>query len=506
MIKWVLLVLFITLLIGSGWWARSKNRTPGDFFLGGRKVGPWMTAFAYGTTYFSAVLFVGYAGKVGWGFGLGALWIALGNAVIGSWLAWKVLARPTRQMTERLGVMTMPEFFRARYQSPIMKVLASSLIFIFLIPYSASVYMGLSYLFEQIFGLPYAVVAWLMAAVTAIFLVLGGYLAVALTDFIQGIVMLGGVGVMAWYVLSSPQVGGLAAGLSRLAEKSSQLVSFFPVGPGMEQLVALVLLTSLGTWGMPQMVQKFCAIRDEQVIFTARKITTAFALIISSAAFGIGAFSRLFFEQVPLDPVTGKPSADLIMPLILKQALPEWAAAIILLLVLSASMSTLSSLVLVASSALTMDVIHSWLKPDLSPRRVLQLLRLFSLVFVGFSLYIALQKPAIILTLMALSWGTVAGAFLGPYLWGLYSRRVNQVGALAGLVAGAAFSIIWAWYFKMDARYIPIGGCLAMLTSLLTVPVFSLLGQPLPVEHLRLVFGDGDEISAGEEGAVVDVG
>ncbi|AVX19503.1 solute:Na+ symporter, SSS family [Carboxydocella sporoproducens DSM 16521] len=506
MIKWVLLVLFVSILIGSGWWARSKNRTPGDFFLGGRKVGPWMTAFAYGTTYFSAVLFVGYAGKVGWGFGLSALWVALGNALLGSWLAWKVLARPTRQMTERLGVMTMPEFFRARYQSPLMKVLASSLIFVFLVPYSASVYMGLSYLFEQIFGLPYALVAWLMAAVTAVFLILGGYLAVAVTDFIQGIVMLGGVGVMTWYILHAPQVGGLATGISRLAEKGSQLVSFFPQGPGLEQLLALVLLTSFGTWGMPQMVQKFCAIRDEKVVYTATRITTLFALLISGAAYGIGAFSRLFFDQIPLDPVTGKPSADLIMPLILKQALPEWAAAVILLLVLSASMSTLSSLVLVASSALTMDVIHSWLAPGLTPRRVLQLLRLFSLVFVGFSLYIALQKPAIILTLMALSWGTVAGAFLGPYLWGLYSRRVNQTGALAGMVAGAAFSIIWAWYFQMDAKYIPLGGCLAMLTSILTVPVFSLVGQQLPADHLALVFGEEGGISQGEEGAMVDVG
>ena len=153
--------------------ARTKN--VGDFFLGGRTLGPWMSAFAYGTTYFSAVLFIGYAGKLGWGFGIYTLWIVIGNTFIGTLLAWMVLAGRTRDMTSRLNAITMPEFLSARYGNKPLQVIAALVVFVFLVPYSASVLMGLSYLFEMTLHIPYENALYFLTALTAVYLVMGGY-------------------------------------------------------------------------------------------------------------------------------------------------------------------------------------------------------------------------------------------------------------------------------------------------------------------------------------------
>lgn len=487
MIKESLLLLFVMVLIYSGYTSMRKTRTVNDFFLGGRTVGPWLSAFAYGTTYFSAVIFIGYAGKVGWGFGLSDLWIVIGNTFLGSLLAWWFLARRTRAMTVRLNAMTMPELLEARYDSRGMKIFAALVIFIFLVPYSASVYMGLSYLFEQIFGIPYIYAALAMCVLTGLYLVMGGYRAVALTDFIQGIVMIFGVAMLLYYILGAPQVGGLANGIHRLAEINPKLVSI--VGPpGWLPMVSLVLLTSLGVFGMPQMVQKFYAIKDEKAIKPAMVVSTAFALVITTGAYFPGALSRLFFEKLPIDIATGKPTPDLLMPQIINNTLPELGAAIILLLVLSASMSTLASLVLVSSSSIAIDLMRA-VRPELAAKKGVFLLRLLCVIFIALSLILALAKPAIILSLMAMSWGTVAGAFLAPYVLGLFWKGVTRAGAWAGAVTGLTISVVFSLYYKLDSGIIPIVGVVAMLVPLVVVPLVSLVTKPFPERHLNRVFG-----------------
>ncbi|MGB9825132.1 MAG: sodium:solute symporter family protein, partial [Desulfofundulus sp.] len=390
--KLLLLCFFVGVMLYSGYISMGRNRTIGEFFLGGLAMGPWLSAFAYGTTYFSAVIFIGYAGKVGWGFGMAALWIVLGNTLLGSTLAWLVLARRTRVMTERLGAMTMPEFLEARYQSSAMKVYGALVIFLFLVPYSASVFMGLSYLFNQIFGIPYLYAALLMCLLTALYLIMGGYRAVALTDVIQGTVMLAGVGVLLYYVLNAPQVGGLFQGMQRLARIDPALVS--PAGPGGHwlSLAALVVLTSLGPWGMPQMVQKFYAIRDEGAIRPAMVVSSLFALVITFGAYFTGALTHLFFDKLPVDPASGKPTPDMLMPVLIHNTLPELGATLILLLVLSASMSTLSSLVLVSSSAISIDLVQA-LWPRWVKEHGVLIMRLLCCTFIGLSLVIALAKP-----------------------------------------------------------------------------------------------------------------
>lgn len=485
MIKALLLFLFVSFLIYSGVTNMKSAKTTSGFLLGGRSVGPWLSAFAFGTTYFSAVIFIGYAGKVGWGFGLSGLWIVVGNTILGSYLAWRLLAKRTRAITIRLNAMTMPQFLETRYQSPGLKVFAAMVIFIFMVPYSASVFMGLSYLFEEIFSIPYLYAAVFMAVLTAMYLILGGYRALALTDFVQGCVMIFGVGMLLWYVLKAPQVGGLVSAVKGLKAINPGLTSV--VGsPGWVPLFSLVLLTSLGTWGMPQMVQKFYAIKNEQAIKPAMIISTLFALVVTFGAYFTGAMTPLFFTELPVDIITGAPSEDLLMPQLIGQILPEVGVAIIMILVLSASMSTLASLVLVAGSAVAVDLLPT-VRPKATEKQRVLLLRLLCGLFVFASLMLALSKPTIILSLMALSWGTVAGAFLAPFLYGLFWRRTTQLGAWAGGLTGFAISTVFALIYP-DA--IPTVGVVAMLVPLAVVPAVSLITQPLPQEHIEFVFND----------------
>lgn len=486
MFKYALVVLFVLVLLYNGLVAMRGARTVNDFFLGGRQIGPWLSAFSFGTAYFSAVIFIGYAGKVGWGFGLSGLWIVLGNAMVGSLLAWIILARRSRAMSVHLGTVTMPEFLEARYQSRGIKIFSALIIFVFLVPYSASVYMGLSYLFNQVFGVPYVYAATFMCLLTALYLVTGGYRALALTDFFLGSIMVLGVGVLIYYVLGAPQVQGLAQGVQNLAQIDPGLVA--PVGPpGWLPLFSLVVLTSLGTWGLPQMVQKFYAIKSEAAIKPATVVASIFALVVSFGAYFTGATTRLFFDKLPVDPATGQATPDLLMPILINNVLPELAVAIILLLVLSASMSTLASLVLVSGSSIAIDLFRT-IDPVRARRHGVAMLRVMCLVFIILSLLLALSKPAIILSLMAMSWGTVAGVFLAPYLYGLFWRRTTTGGAWAGAITGFIISVGFSLYYKLDAGVIPLIGSLAMLVPLVVVPVVSLLTPELPPKHVQQVF------------------
>jgi Na+/proline symporter len=191
--KLILLIIYFAVLIGIGLYCRKHATDVNGFVLGGRSVGPWLTAFAYGTSYFSAVVFVGYAGQFGWRYGIAATWAGIGNAIIGSLLAWVVLGRRTRIMTQHLDSATMPQFFGQRFGSKPLKIGASVIIFIFLIPYTASLYNGLSRLFGMAFNIDYSVCIILMAVLTAVYVIAGGYMATAINDFIQGIIMLVGI-------------------------------------------------------------------------------------------------------------------------------------------------------------------------------------------------------------------------------------------------------------------------------------------------------------------------
>ncbi|MGB9814137.1 MAG: sodium:solute symporter family transporter [Thermovenabulum sp.] len=492
--KFVILFLYILSQIAVGIIGMKRTKNLNDFLLAGRNMGPWMSAFAYGTAYFSAVIFIGYAGKIGWNFGLSGLWIAVGNSFLGGYLAWKVLAKPTKEITQKLNVRTLPELLAARYNSPFYRIFSALIIFIFLVPYSASVYMGLSYLFESVFNIDYQLALIIMAGLTAFYLILGGYFAVSLSDFIQGIIMFVGSIIMIFSITSHPNVGGILTGIERLYKINPKLVS--PIGPpGFWPLFFLVVLTSLGPWGLPQMVHKFYSIKDERSIKPATVITTVFSFVISFTAYFIGSMTRLFFNSIPLEG--GKPNPDLMIPKIIQMAMPEAIAAIILALVISASMSTLSSLVLISSSAVSVDLIEG-LGIKLKSKAKVFLMRVFCLIFIGISLIIAIFKPSIIITLMAISWGTVAGTFLSPYLFGLFCKDTTKLGAWAGSIAGLSISLGLSIIYKSDSAKIPMFGSLAMIVPLAVVPIVSKIERLFSSKPLAIHLPEIEETLSNE--------
>ena len=488
----VALVVYTVAMALIGCLSFSKSKTLDGFLIGGRKIGGWVTAFAYGTTYFSAVVFVGYAGQHGWNIGIGAIWIGIGNAVLGCLLSWLLFANKTRKMTKKLKAKTMPDFFDKRYNSKGMKILASVIIFVFLVPYSAAVYKGLGSLFSAVFP---SVETWvwmlIIAVLTAIYLVVGGYVATAYTDLVQGVIMLVGVVCLVVAVLSHDSVGGISGLIQNLGSFESlagdpnpttgaQLTNIFG-GSAFKFLCVNIMLTSFGTWGLPQMIGKFYAIKDTDAIKRGAVISTIFCIVIGCGAYLIGSTSRLI-----LGGTLPEGGIDAVIPALLMETLGNGTLGIILLavimvLLLSASMSTLEAVVLTSASAVAVDLIPTVSKKEISEKKQMTLTRILCLAFVACSFIFATQNIPIIVSLMSFSWGIVSGCFIGPYVWGLFSKKITKIGAMAGIISGlvtvggATLVISLASGFKVAAAKSPEMGVCAMAISMIVVPIVSII-------------------------------
>ncbi len=492
-----MLVCFFALMIGVGLYCRKHSKSVDSFVLGGRAVGPWLTAFAFGTSYFSAVIFVGYAGQFGWNFGLSSTWIGLGNAFIGSLLAWIVLGKRTRVMTQHLGSKTMPDFFEKRYDSKTLKIIASIIVFVFLIPYTASLYNGLSSLFNNVFDIPYWAVVLMMAVLTGIYVIFGGYMATAVNDFIQGIIML--VGIIAVVIAVLNQNGGLLNAVEALKNSEHAGPEFTSTfGPNPIFLFFVVMLTSLGTWGLPQMVGKFYSIKDEASVKKGTIISTIFAVIVAGGCYFLGGFGKLYYNEMLSGGYIKSNGAvlfDKVVPTMLANLAPV-IVALIIVLVLAASMSTLSSLVLTSSSTLTLDVI----KPALSKRKEVDdkksvfIMRAFIVFFIAVSAVIAILKDSIwqnsvfIAQMMGVSWGALAGAFLAPFIYGLYSKKTTKASVVACFIYGTGLEIIQlcisVGWITIDGGVLGFvfknslySGVFAMIGGLILIPIVNLFTQ-----------------------------
>lgn len=485
LIKISLLVVFVAMMVSVGLYCHRKVTDVNGFVLGGRSAGPWITAFSYGTSYFSAVIFIGYAGQFGWKYGLAATWIGIGNALIGSLFAWSALGRRTRVMTQHISSKTMPEFFGNRFDSKAIKIFASVLVFVFLIPYTASLFNGLSRLFGMAFNIDYTYCVIAMAVLTAIYVVAGGYMAAAINDLIQGVIMLVGIVAVVMAVLKTQ--GGFTAAVEALslipAENTNQagaFTSFF--GPDLFNLTGVVLLTSLGTLGLPQMIGKFYAIKDEKSIKTGTIVSTVFALVVAGGCYFLGGFGRLFGDRAEF-AADGSIIYDSIVPGMLRD-LPDVLIAIVVILVLSASMSTLSSLVLTSSSTITLDFISSLRKKDLKEKSKLSIMRVFVALFIIISATIAIiqskSSVTFIAQLMGISWGALAGSFLAPFMLALYWKKVTKVAVGVNFVAGAGIMVLNMTVKSIFPEFLqsPLNaGVFAMLLGFVIVPVVSMLTQ-----------------------------
>ncbi len=478
-IKISMMVVFFGVMIGVGLYCRKNSTDVNGFVLGGRNVGPWLTAFAYGTSYFSAVIFIGYAGQFGWKFGLASTWIGLGNAFIGSLLPWLILGRRTRTMTHYLDSRTMPEFFGQRFDSKFIKIFASIIVFVFLIPYTASLYNGLSRVFGMAFNIDYTVCIIVMAVLTGVYVIAGGYMATAMNDFVQGIVMLFGIVAVILAVLNSN--GGFLEAIKGLANVQDAEASTTPgvfasfFGPDPFSLLCVIILTSLGTWGLPQMVQKFYAIKDTKAIEKGTIISTVFAIVVAGGCYFLGGFGRLYNIDVKTE------GYDAVVPAMLEK-LPTFLIALVLILVLSASMSTLSSLVLTSSSTLTLDLIKSNFAKNMKDKTQVFVMRIFIVVFIVISAVIAViqykSKVTFIAQLMGISWGALAGAFLAPYLLSLFFKGITKIAVCVNFLFGTTIMILDMVVPDIFPAVLksPINcGAFAMLAGLVIVPLVSLI-------------------------------
>jgi len=499
----IALVLYAVIMAMIGFISYGKSKTLDGFLVGGRKIGAWSTAFAYGSAYFSAVVFIGYAGQHGWNIGIGAIWIGIGNTLIGCLLSWLLFANRTRKMTKKLNARTMPDYFEKRYHSKGIKILASAIIFVFLVPYSAAVYKGLGSLFSAIFP---SVEIWvwmlIIACLTAVYLVAGGYIATAYTNLIQGVIMIVGIVCLVVAVLANDAVGGVSGLIENLKNFESlpgdpnpttgaQLTNIFG-GSAFKFLCFNILLTSFGTWGLPQMIGKFYAIKDTAAIKRGTVISTIFCLIIGCGAYLVGSTSRLILGgKLPEGGI------DSVIPNVLIEVLSGGTLGVILLalimiLLLSASMSTLEAVVLTSASAVAVDLIPAVSKKEIPQKKQMLLTRVLCLAFIICSFIFATQNIPIIVSLMSFSWGIVSGCFIGPYIWGLFSKKITKIGALAGIlsglltVGGATLVISLTSSFGVAASHSPEMGVAAMLVSFIVVPVVSLFTKNKEADQVRV--------------------
>lgn len=510
----IFILLFLAITISVGIYTSRNSKDVGSFVLGGRSVGPWLTAFSYGATYFSAVVFIGYAGMFGWNFGISAIWIGLGNAFIGSLLAWRVLGRRARVMTKHLDANTMPDYFGSRYDSKKLRTAAAGIVFIFLIPYTASVFNGLSYLFTKSLDLGrisngFEICIIVISLFAALYVILGGYLSTATNDFILGTIMLVGLVILVGSILNDH--GGLMGSLTALSQFESPTSDMKGVyssilGPEPLNLLGVVILTSLGAWGLPQMVQKFYSVKDERSVRAATVISTIFAIVVAGGSYFIGSFGRIFVTADEVtNPVTGLFSSDMIVPEMLDKAVAPALIALVIVLVLSASMSTLSSLVMSSSSTITLDLIAPNLKKPLSEKKKVTLIRVFLAFFILVSATLAIYSyrtnDMYIARLMSISWGALAGSFLAPFLYGLFWKGVTKAAVWASYISGVGLTLTHlvlsnGALFGHDFVFptgLPINlaspinaGAFTMLFGLILVPIVSFLTPKIKndvVEH-----------------------
>lgn len=485
--KIMMIAIFFIVTFGIGIYYRKSAKSSSDFMLAGRNVGPWLSAFAYGTTYFSATVFVGYAGQFGWSFGVSAVWVGIGNALIGSLLAWMLLGRRTRIMTKWTNSSTMPNFFEQRYNSRNLKLLSSLIIVIFLVPYSASVYKGLSEIFAQTFNIDFIWCIVGMAVLTGAFVIAGGYMGTAVNTFIQGIIMLVGMVLVIIGVLRVN--GGLLGSFEALSKFRSDAMPEFDgvyvsiLGTSPLDLLSVVILTSLGTLGLPQMVSKFYAIKNEKAIRTGTIISTAFGAIIAGGSYFIGAFARLFWDK-------GEPVFDMLVPNMISKALPDAMIGLVLLMVLSASISSLAALALTAGSTFIVDLVQSVKKVKLEPKKEVFAVKVVCGIFILVSVVVAIIPNSLITALMGLSWGALAGAFLGPFVFGLFWKKATPAACFASMIFGVGFvTANQILHFLTPS----MAGAAAMLASLVIVPVVSLFTRRLDSRYVDKIFACMEE-------------
>ena len=450
------LILYVAALVVIGIWSAKKARTADDFVIGGRKLGPWVTALSFIAVYFSSVLIIG-GGGFGYKFGMSTVWIGAINVLVGCTLCWIVLGKRVRILTERMGVNTISGFFMKRYGSPEAGIFSAFVIFLFLIIYNVSVVKGMAHSFEVLMGLPYWGGVLISGLVIIFYVVLGGYQAVVWTGFAQAWVMIFSLLLLTFSTLKA--VGGLGEGMRRLAEAGPGYVNT-PGTWGWAGLVSYCLVVSFGVWGMPQLLIRFYSIKDAKTFRLGTIIVTVGAAI-AVLPYLNGALARVLLPNLE--------NPDLAIPSLSRIVLSPWGSAVLLAGVVAAGMSTFAGVLIIISSSLVRDVYINGLKKELTGPQEVLANRVITAAVGVIGLLMALKPPALILVLTAFSWAVIASTNLWPLLFGLYWRGASRAGAFASMLAGFLTAIAWTWRGNPFGIHGFIAGSVAGLVVLVAV-------------------------------------
>ena len=444
-------VLYLGFMIYIGLRNMKKNATAGDFFLGGRQVGPWVTALSAEASDMSGWLLMGLPGLAYLGGMREAFWTAVGLAV-GTYLSWLIVAKPLRKCTAAFGnAITIPEFLTNRFNDKRHLIAAIMVFFnlLFFTIYVASGFVACAKLFNSVFGLPYHVGLVIGLVVILAYTITGGYLAVCSTDFVQGALMF--VALIITGVVMLVVLGGPGEAFARVSEFSQRAMAgeFNGVSEKMQEaftrnqnfgVVAIIssVVWGLGYFGMPHFIVRFMGIRSAEEVKISRRIAIVWVIVALGVAVLVGSLGTVYLPQI-----LNTSAAETVFSESIKLMFPAFIAGIFLCAILAAAMSTADSQLLVASSSFSQDIYKGLIKKDASDTEVLKVSRIAVFAIAAVAFVISLNQNSSIFSLVSYAWAGF-GSTIGPLiLLSLFWKRTTRNGALVGLVVGAVTVITW---------------------------------------------------------------
>lgn len=460
---------YLLLMVVIGFIAWRRTRTFDDYILGGRSLGPYVTALAAGASDMSGWLMMGLPGAL-YLTGASEGWIAVG-LIIGAWFNWRFVAGPLRVYTERANnALTLPDYFTHRFEdrSKLLRILSALVILVFFAIYCASGIVAGARLFESMFGLPYGQAMLWGALVTIVYTFIGGFLAVSWTDTVQASLMIFALLLVPSFAIAG--VGGPAASLALIEQVDPARLAW--IGAGGLVAVVSALAWGLGYFGQPHVLARFMAADDLATIPRARRIAMTWMVACLAGAVATGLAGIAWFAQHPelAGPVDANPERVFIA--LAEHLFNPWIAGIVLSAILAAIMSTLSAQLLVCSSALTEDFYRGFVRPKAGHRELVWFGRAMVLAVALLAIWIARDPDSRVLGLVSYAWAGFGAAFGPVVLLSVFWQRMTRNGALAGMLAGAATVLLWKQ--TGSALYEMVPGFLA---GTVAVVVFSLLDK-----------------------------
>ena len=479
----IAIVLYLALMVGIGAWYSKKNKNTDDFYLGGRKLGPLVTAMSAEASDMSSYLLMGLPGlAVVYGIAE-ASWTAIGLAV-GTYINWLLVAKRIRLYSHKINAVTIPEFFAKRFHdnAKVLSLIAALIIIIFFVPYTASGFSACGKLFSSLFGVDYQIAMIISAVVIVLYTTLGGFSAASTTDLIQSIVMTVALFVVVGFGVS--QAGGVHAVL----ENASQLPAYFSLtstGDGAGGTtpyggltIVSTLAWGLGYFGMPHILLRFMAIEDSKKLKTSRRIASVWVVISMAVAIFIGTVGVGMIGAGVLDGgFDGERVIIEISKLLSTYGIfPALVAGVILSGILAATMSTADSQLLAASSSASQDIFISFFKVKLSQKKAMLIARASVVLISVIGVIIALDENSSIFRVVSFAWAGFGAAFGPLVLFSLFWKRTNKAGAVAGMVTGGAMVFIWKYVIAKLSPVLNIYELLpAFILSSLAIVAVSLL-------------------------------